>query len=109
MPQINVVPKPPLAPTWRVYFQCGQRHGLYEIEDDIALTIAALWQSSGRDGRAFAALASTGSCDYEELSRNIAANYESSQEEDKMAFDMLSTWALSKIRLATTSREVVSV
>ena len=70
------------------------RHGVVEITDAAALTIASWWQSAGYIGSAFAELASTGSVDADALSRDIAAVYGEAHPTDRQCLDMLGTWAI---------------
>ena len=66
-----------------------------EISDAAALTVASWWQSP-RDGAAFAELSTTGAVDVDALSRAIGAAYSEAQHaDDRLALDMLGTWALN--------------
>src|SRR5678816_407659 len=71
----------------------------HEISDAAALTIAAYWQSPGRDGIAFAQLASTGHVRLEDLADNISAAFdEASAAKDIDGYNelgCLATWALN--------------
>lgn len=78
------------------YTMVQERLGKEEITDAVALTIASWWQSASGDGLPFARLASTRKVNYHDLSEAIAKVYPYAEEEDKVALDMLSTWALSK-------------
>lgn len=71
-------------------------HGIREIEDSTALTIASWWQSPGNVGRVLAQLSTTGSCDVAELLDDIHRTYrEADTQSDRDALDMLATWALN--------------
>lgn len=70
-----------------------------EINDQAARIIASWWQSPGRVGHVLAGLASGAPVDSEELSddisRTIRDHYRDASAEDKLALDMLGTWALN--------------
>jgi len=78
----------------RVLDMVGARHGVEEITDAAALTIASWWPSAGYVGGAFAELASTGRVDADALSRDIAAVYSDAHPTDRQCLDMLGTWAI---------------
>ena len=77
------------------YAMVAERHGKEEITDACAATIASWWQSPGNTGYAMAQLASTGTVDYQELVDDIAAVYPAAEGKDRVALDMLGTWALA--------------
>lgn len=85
---------------------CSARHGVEEITDACAVTIASFYQSPGVTGKGFAALASGRAVDVDLLLENIhyartldvPALPADEQEPARHALDMLATWALSKVR-----------
>lgn len=79
------------------YAQARVRRGQQEIDDAVALTIASWWQAPAGKARAFATLASTHKVEYHALADAIHEAYlEAETLDDKLALDMLSTWALAK-------------
>lgn len=78
------------------YEQCRLRDGFGEIDDAVAVTICAWWQSPGGYGRAMAELASTGSCNVHELLDDIyfTRKHDAKLGRDLLALAMLATWAL---------------
>lgn len=84
--------------------ECHRAHGVREISDEAAVTIAALWQSPGRTGAALAALASGAPVDTEalslDISQTISEHYQGASAEDRLTLDMLGTWAIAKGREA---------
>lgn len=93
---------------------CQSRRGVEEITDECAVSIAALWQSPGRDGAHFAALASGAKADTDGLMNDIHMSYmndvpglpASEQLAAKLQLDMLATWVLAKISGALPTEEV---
>jgi hypothetical protein len=78
-----------------VTVQVRTRNGVREITDAAAVTIASWWQSAGTEGRAFAALSTTGRVELAALVDGIAAVRRYADTTiDQWCLDMLSTWAL---------------
>ena len=81
------------------YSECRAHVGLSEISDSCAVTIASWWQAPFGTGYAMAQLASIGTVDYDELAEDIyRSRLEADTPQDRLALDMLATWALSKVR-----------
>ncbi len=76
--------------------QVSARYGNEEIDDNVALTVASWYASSGTAGRVLAQLATTGTCVVEELLDDIHASrpWADTSLQHK-ALDMLATWALN--------------
>lgn len=96
----------------QAYRQVRARHGVDEIDDAVAVTIASWWQSPGTVGRHLAALASGAEVDHADLLDDIAAtrqaeNYYGSSHwprmssDDRDALDMLATWTLQRTASGT--------
>lgn len=92
--------------TNRAYRQVRARHGVDELDDAVAVTVASWWQSPGSVGRYLAALASGAEVDGAQLADDIAktrqdhgyythmrgVNDGRMSRDDRMALDALSTW-----------------
>lgn len=75
-----------------------EAHGVKEVSDICAKTIASWWQGAGTPGSAFAALASGAETTTEELWVDLKATltlyYNQLPADDKIPLDMLGTWLL---------------
>jgi hypothetical protein len=71
------------------------RQGICEISDECAVTIASWWQGPAGHGATFAALVSHFPVSVEDLHAAIAdARKDAGTAFDRLALDMLATWAL---------------
>lgn len=77
-----------------------EAHGVREITDQTAVTIASWWQSPGREGCAFAQLSTTGMVEPDMLAYDIAGVHKEASPDERLALDMLSTWGLHHISRA---------
>lgn len=81
--------------TWQEYREDGD-----VISDRVALTIASWFASSGTQGRVFAALASTGQVDSEDLLAEIKRELDIEHDpSDVSALSALEAWVYDKIDL----------
>jgi hypothetical protein len=70
-------------------------HGKREISDECAATIASWWMSPGTTGMPFTILAQGNEVGYADLRDAIMVQYTWASPNDKLALDMLGTWALN--------------
>jgi hypothetical protein len=80
------------------YQQCQERQGVTEIDDSVAAAIASWWQSPGTSGRAFAALASGAPVESSDVLDDVSDALHTASVwdgRDRLALEMLATWALN--------------
>lgn len=73
--------------------QFGDMSDWREVDDSTALTIASWYSSPGSVGAVLAELASTGTCDFDDLMDDIAATRQTDGQ--SVELDLLSTWAIN--------------
>ena len=93
--------------------QVAERYGVAEIDDHVAVALAAWYQSPGSIGHVLAALASGATVTHDDLAddiyatrREIIRHDEAGRDESLRHIDMLSTWAID--RTAANTRDYVA-